>query len=81
MKLAELVERLELRVLTNCSLYMGRNHATVFRDPNVVKPLDEFAKLGDGWNDLIIWSSIEELAKRPEHEFLINYGRFYFSFC
>ena len=72
MELVELVEHLELLVLTNCSLYAGEDHTTVFRDLNLVKPLDELAKFGYDWNDLIIWSSIEKLAKCPEHEFLIN---------
>ena len=74
MELVELVEHLELLVLTNCSLYMGGDHATVFRDLNVVKPLDEFAKLGYDRNNLMIWSGLEKLAKCPKYEFLINCG-------
>ena len=74
MELVELVEHLELLVLMDCPLYMGGDHATVFRDLNAVKPLDELAKLGHDRNDLIIWSSLEKLAKNPEYEFLINCG-------
>ena len=74
MELVEPVEHLELLVLTNCSLYMRGDHVTVFRDLNLVKPLDELAKLGYDRNDLIIWSSIEKLAKCPEYEFLIDCG-------
>ena len=74
MELVELVENLELLVLTNCSLYMRGDHAAIFRDLNLVKPVDELAKLGDDRNDLIIWSSLEKIAKCPEYEFLINNG-------
>ena len=86
MEFVELVENLELLVLTNCPLYMRGDHVTVFGDLNLVKPLDELAKLGYDRNDLIIWSGIKKLAKCPQYEPLINGGftkilRFFFSLC
>jgi len=46
----------------------------VFMELRTIKPLDELAKLGDNWNDLVVRSCIKKLAKCSKHEFLINYG-------
>jgi hypothetical protein len=73
MELAELVPHLELLVPTNCFVYPCGDHATVFKELSIIKPLDELTKLGDNWNDSVVRSCIKKLAKCSEHEFLINF--------
>ena len=48
------------------------DHATVFEDLRIIKPLVKLAKLRDNWNDLVGRDCIKELAKCPEHKFLID---------
>ena len=84
MEFVETVELLKLLMPTNRIPYPCGDHATVFRELCIIKPLKKLAELGDNWSELVGWSCIEELAKCSEHKFLINHRsaqipRFYFS--
>ena len=47
MELVELMEHLELLVPTTWFLHSCRDPATVFREVNIIEPLNKLAKLGD----------------------------------
>ena len=72
MELVETMDLLELLMYTNRFPYPCGDNATVFRELNIIKPPNKLAKLRDNWNELVGRSCIEELAKCPEHKFLIN---------
>jgi len=74
MESVESVELLNLLVPTKCFLYPRGDHATIFGELGIIKPLDELVKLWDNWDSLVVRSCIEELAKCSKHEFLINCG-------
>ena len=74
MELVETVEILEFLMHMDRFPYPCRNQATVLRELSTIKPLEKFAKFRDDRSELVEWSSIEKLAKCPEHEFLINCG-------
>ncbi len=59
MELVETVKLLELILHSGRFLYPCRDHATVFREPSTIKPLDKLAKLRSNWNELVGRSSIE----------------------
>ena len=74
MEVMEPMEPLEFLVLTKYIVYLHGDHAMVFMELSIIKPLDKFMKLGNNPNDLVVWSCIEEPVKCPEDEFLVHHG-------
>jgi len=65
MELVEPVVNSKLLVPTNCFADPRGDHALVFEERRLVKPLEELAKRGDNWNDSVVRSCVKQLAKRP----------------
>ena len=63
------MEPVEL-VLTNRFPYLCRDHATVFSELSIIKPLDKLANLRDDWNKLVGWSCVEEQSARSTNSSL-----------
>ena len=74
MKHVKLVEHPDLCVPTICFLNMHRDHAPVPEGLNIIKPMNKLTKLARDWDDSVVWSCIEKLAKCLEDEFLIHCG-------
>ena len=41
-----------------------------FREASIIEPLDKLRKLGDDWNDLVVWSGFEKVAECLQDVFL-----------
>jgi len=72
MELVKLVNYLILLVPTN-RFYMCGKNAKVFRELDIIKPINELAKLEGNRKDLIVRSCIEGFANSSENDFLIYY--------
>ena len=66
----EPVVYMKILVPMHCFLYPCRDPGTVFREINIIEPLDKLRKLVDDWNDLVVWSGIEKVAECLQDEFL-----------
>ena len=74
MKLVELVEHPNLLVPAICLLYMCRDDALIPEGLSIIKPMNKLTKFARDWDDLVVWSRIEKLAKYLEDKFLIHCG-------
>ena len=72
MEFVETMKLLELLMHMNRFPHPCGDHATVFRELRIIKPLGKFVKLRDNWNELVGRSCVKELAKCSEHKFFFN---------
>ena len=71
MENVELIEHPALLVSMRCLLYSCRDHILVFKMLLITKPLNKLMKLGDIWNDRMIWSRINKSVKHFKNKLLI----------
>ena len=71
MKILELIERPALLVSMKCLLYSCRYHTLPFKMLWITEPLNKLTKLGDIWEDIVVWSCFKEPAERFKNKLLI----------